>query len=129
VQAHAQTGDAGVEAGAVAHYPARKAFSSTQILALVREHAHLIDVVPGPLGAALARKRALARAADALSAVHFPVVEADADLGRRRLAFRRAAACPTGADASRGTRELARPRSRRRRELTARWLSEMLRSS
>ena len=62
VQAHAQTGDAGVEAGAVAHYPATEGLSSTQIFALVREHAHLIDVVLEPLGGGAARKRAPARA-------------------------------------------------------------------
>ena len=87
-QAHAQTGDAGVEAGAVAHYPATEGLSSTQILALVREHARPDRRRPEPLPARAARAASACPAgADALSAVHFPAVEADADVGRRRLAF------------------------------------------
>ena len=127
VQTHAQTGDAGVEAGAVAHYPATEGLSSTQILALVREHAHLIEVVPEPLGAALRASERLPGRADALSAVHFPVVEADADLGRRRLAFDELLLAQLALMRRRGTRELASgPALDGDRELTARWLSEML---
>ena len=127
VQAHAQTGDAGVEAGAVAHYPATEGLSSTQILALVLEHAHLIEVVPEPLGAALRAGERLPGRADALSAVHFPVVEADADLGRRRLAFDELLLAQLALMRRRGTRELASgPALDGDRELTARWLSEML---
>src|SRR6478736_2585403 len=127
VQGHAQTGDAGVEAGAVAHYPATEGLSSTQILALVREHAHLIDVVPEPLGAALRASERLPGRADALSAVHFPAVAADADVGRRRLAFDELLLAQLALMRRRGTRELASgPALDGERELTGRWLSEML---
>ncbi|MGZ4305097.1 MAG: ATP-dependent DNA helicase RecG [Solirubrobacteraceae bacterium] len=127
VQAHARTGDAGVEAGAVAHYPATEGLSSTQIFALVREYAHLIDVVPEPLPVALRASEQLPGRADALSAVHFPAVEAEADLGRRRLAFDELLLAQLALLRRRGTRELAAgPALDGERELTARWLSEML---
>ncbi|MGZ4323490.1 MAG: ATP-dependent DNA helicase RecG [Solirubrobacteraceae bacterium] len=127
VQAHARTGDAGVEAGAVAHYPATEGLSSTQIFALVREHAHLIEVVPEPLPVALRASERLPGRADALCAVHFPSVEADADLGRRRLAFDELLLAQLALLQRRGTRELASgPALAGERELTARWLSDML---
>src|SRR6185312_184566 len=127
VQGHAPTGDAGVEAGAVAHYPATEGLSSTQIFALVREHAHLIRIVPEPLPVALRASERLPGRADALSAVHFPAVEAEADLGRRRLAFDELLLAQLALLRRRGTRELASgPALGGERELTARWLSEML---
>ena len=57
VQAHARTTEAVVEAGAVAHYPATEGLSSTQIYALVREHAELIECVFEPLPVALRSAR------------------------------------------------------------------------
>src|SRR5581483_4194546 len=66
VQAHARTGDAvtGGGAAAVAHYPATDGLSSTQILALVREHAGALGDVVEPLPARLrARERLPERAA------------------------------------------------------------------
>ena len=65
-------------------YPATKGITSTQILALVREHRAAIDDVVEPLPGAAAARRAAARPrADALLAAHF----GDHEGGRRRLAF------------------------------------------
>ena len=58
VQAHAHTGDAGVDGDdAVAHYPATEGLSSTQILALVREHAAPDRRRPGAVAGAALRAR------------------------------------------------------------------------
>jgi ATP-dependent DNA helicase RecG len=46
VQAHAPTAEAATGASAVAHYPASEGLSSTQILALVREHVGGLGDVP-----------------------------------------------------------------------------------
>ena len=79
------------------------------------------------MGAALRASERLPGRADALSAVHFPAVEADADLGRRRLAFDELLLAQLALMRRRGTRELASgPALDGDRELTARWLSEML---
>ena len=90
VQAHARTNEAvsGSGAGAsVAHYPATDGLSSTQILALVREHqASLMDVVE-PLPAALRRVQRLPDRAAALTEAHFAESQSAFEEGRRRLAF------------------------------------------
>ena len=128
VQAHARTTEAVVEAGAVAHYPATEGLSSTQIYALVREHAELIERVFEPLPVSLRSGERLPNRADALSAVHFPTAgEGDADLGRRRLAFDELLLAQLALLRRRGTREQAvGPVLDGERELTARWLAEML---
>jgi len=135
VQAHARTGDAvggagaGAGAGAVAHYPATEGLSSTQILALVNEHrARFADVVD-PLPAGLLHRERLPGRAAALTEAHFGGgSDAGLELAHRRLAFdelllvqltllrrrlRRRAASPAPVMAG-------------ERELTARWLGEML---
>ena len=95
VQAHAPTdervgaggdGDSARSSG-VAHYPATEGLSSTQILALVREHAASFDDVLEPLPAALRRRERLLDRPGALRAAHFPQGEEDPEQGRRRLAF------------------------------------------
>ncbi len=87
VQSHAPTADAVAGADAVAHYPASEGITSTQILALVREHRdELVDVLE-PLPARLRAGERLPDRAAALTAVHFPDAEGDAPGGRRRLAF------------------------------------------
>ncbi len=71
----------------VAHYAATDGLSSTQILALVREHAPNFDDFVEPLPASLrVRERLLDRPA-ALRAAHFPAGDGDQELARRRLAF------------------------------------------
>jgi ATP-dependent DNA helicase RecG len=100
VQAHAPTGEAvasggrpGGDAGAVtvavavAHYPATEGLSSTQIAALVREHAEAFDDVLEPLPVSVRLRQQLPDRASALRAAHFPLAEDDLERGRRRLAF------------------------------------------
>jgi len=128
VQAHAPTTDATTGAGTVAHYPATEGLSSTQILALAREHAGAIGNVVEPLPAHLRAIMRLPDRAGALAAAHFPGGENDQELGRQRLAFDELLLV-----------QLALLRRRRLRratttapvldepgDLTARWLSEML---
>jgi ATP-dependent DNA helicase RecG len=83
VSSHAPTSEAATGADAVAHYPATEGLSSTQILALVREHrAALLDALE-PLPGRLRAAERLPDRPGALSAAHF----GDAEGGRRRLAF------------------------------------------
>jgi ATP-dependent DNA helicase RecG len=127
VQAHARTAEAIVEGGGVAHYPATDGLSSTQIFALVSEHADLIAVEFDPLSVGLRCAERLAGRADALAAVHFPSAASDGDEGRRRLAFDELLLAQLALLRRRGTRdEAGAPALDGRRELTARWLSEML---
>jgi ATP-dependent DNA helicase RecG len=87
VQAHAPTHEATADSGAVAHYPATDGLSSTQILALVRDHAGAFADVLEPLPASLRTRERLADRATALRAAHFPRAESDHELARRALAF------------------------------------------
>ena len=129
VQAHARTGDAVGGEGAVAHYPATEGLSSTQILALVREHrARFADVVD-PLPAGLLIRERLPDRVAALTEAHFGgASDAGLELAHRRLAFDELLLVQL---------TLLRRRLRRRaastapvldgdRELSARWLAEML---
>ena len=130
VQGHAVTAGAGVggDAGEVAHYPATEGLSSTQILALVRDHADGLADVGEPLPAALRVLERLPDRAAALAAMHFGAEGAREEMGRRRLAFDELLFV-----------QLALLRRRRLRrsgavapvldgpgELSARWLAEML---
>jgi ATP-dependent DNA helicase RecG len=131
VQAHARTNEAlsGSSAGAaVAHYPATDGLSSTQILALVREHqAALADFVE-PLPAPILLRERLPNRAGALTEAHFADSEGAFELARRRLAFDELLLVQLA---------LLRRRLRRRSaqsapvldhvpELSARWLTTML---
>jgi ATP-dependent DNA helicase RecG len=89
VQSHAPTSEAVAGEGEVAHYPASEGITSTQILALMREHRDALTDVVEPLPARLRVDEGLAGRQAALTAVHFPDTEADGDVpgGRRRLAF------------------------------------------
>jgi ATP-dependent DNA helicase RecG len=129
VQTHARTGDGGApEADGVAHYPASEGLSSTQLLALVREHAGAFDEVLEPLPSRMLANEQLAPRGAALRAAHFPLDADDHEHARRRLAFeelllaqlslirrRRARARAAGAHPIAG-----------RAALTARWLEECL---
>jgi ATP-dependent DNA helicase RecG len=112
----------------VAHYPTSEGLTSTQIMALVAEHADAFADVLEPLSAPLRTAERLLDRAGALRACHFPVGEGDAELGRRRLAFdellmtqlvlmRRRRERSSGAVAA----ALAGSRS-----LTTRWIEELL---
>jgi ATP-dependent DNA helicase RecG len=136
VQAHARTSEAvGGEAsggsdgtGAVAHYPATEGLSSTQILALVREHRGAFDEMVEPLPARLRVRERLPDRSAALTEAHFAVSDESFEGARRRLAFDELLLVQLA---------LLRRRLRRRssgtaplldgdRELTARWLVGML---
>jgi ATP-dependent DNA helicase RecG len=129
VQAHARTGWAGVaDRDDVAHYAATEGLTSTQILALVREHGRAFDDVVESLPAALRAAERLPPRGAALRAAHFPAAWSDHELARRRLAFeellldqlalirRRRARAGAG-----GARAISGPRA-----LTARWLDRGL---
>ncbi len=77
----------GDAAPGVAHYPATEGLSSTQILALVHEHAANFDDVLDPLPVSIRRHEGLLDRPGALRAAHFPVGDDDQEQGRRRLAF------------------------------------------
>jgi ATP-dependent DNA helicase RecG len=130
VQAHARTGDAVTAEGAaaVAHYPATEGLSSTQILALVREHAGALGDVIEPLPARLRARERLPERSAALAEAHFGGADSDADVARRRLAFDELLLVQLALL----RRRLQRRSSNRApvlgsdRELTARWLATML---
>jgi ATP-dependent DNA helicase RecG len=128
VQGHARTVEAGAAAAAVAHYPATEGLSSTQILALVREHAAAALDAPEPLPAEIRVGDRLPDRPGALVAAHFPQRDDDQRIAQRRLAFEELLLAQLA---------LLRRRTARResgsapvldgeRELTARWLSTML---
>jgi ATP-dependent DNA helicase RecG len=83
VQAHAPTGEPLGGASEVATYPATEGITSTQILALVREHRGAIADTVEPLPALLRTAERLPNRPAALVAAHF----GDHEAGRRRLAF------------------------------------------
>ncbi len=127
VQGHARTAEAVAGAGSVAHYPASEGLSSTQILALVREHASALDDVVEPLPVAVRSRERLPDRAAALTAVHFPARDEDLELGRGRLAFDELLLAQLALLRRRATRgQASAPVLDGEPELTARWLSQML---
>ncbi len=127
VQAHARTTEAATGTGAVAHYPATDGLSSTQILALVREHAGAIADVIEPLPALLRCDERLPDRSGALAAAHFSG-DADQALGRRRLAFDELLLAQLALLRRRRLRRagITAPVLASERELTARWLEDSL---
>ncbi|HET9094705.1 MAG TPA: ATP-dependent DNA helicase RecG [Solirubrobacteraceae bacterium] len=119
--------DAGQRTG-VAHYPATDGLSSTQILALVQEHAVNFDDVLEPLPAWLRRRERLLDRPGALRAAHFPCGEADAEEARRRLAFDELLLGQLALQQRRRQRRAGAraPRLTEPRGLTRRWLGEQL---
>jgi ATP-dependent DNA helicase RecG len=115
-------------AHAVAHYPATDGLSSTQILALVGEHAVNFDDALEPLPAALRLRERLLDRPGALRAAHFPVAEEDQEQARRRLAFEELLFAQLALQQRRRNRQagVAAPELAGPRELTARWLEREL---
>ena len=109
VQTHARTNEALAGSGEVAHYPASEGLSSTQILALVRQHADAIIDMVEPLPAALRAAEGFPDRQAALTAAHFPADDREAQLARGRLAFEELLLA-----------QLALLRRRRQREATGR---------
>ena len=128
VQGHAPTTEAVAGADAVAHYPASEGLSSTQILALVRRHAPVLADVPEALPARLRMHEGLSDRRSALAASHFPAAEAEAETARRRLAFEELLLAQLVLIRRRASRlaTTRAPQLGAERELTSRWLSEML---
>jgi ATP-dependent DNA helicase RecG len=125
VSFHAPTGEAvGAAEGDMATYPATDGLSTTQILALAREHRRAAQEAFEPLPARLRVVERLPDRAAALDAAHF----GDHEGGRRRLAFEELLLLQLA---------LLRRRARRREgaraealeppaELTQRWLAHSL---
>jgi ATP-dependent DNA helicase RecG len=129
VQAHARTNEAaGGDAGAVAHYPATEGLSSTQILALVREHQDALADFVEPLPAWLRARERLPERSAALTEAHFGAGESAAEAGRRRLAFDELLLVQLALLRRRLERRAAStaPVLDGERELTAQWLATML---
>ena len=128
VQAHARTGEALAGAEAVAHYPATEGLTSTQILALVRQHRGALGEVPEPLPAWLRALERLPDRAAALTAAHFPDADADLELSRRRLAFDELLLSQLALRRRRRYREASHsaPSLGERGELTERWLRDLV---
>jgi ATP-dependent DNA helicase RecG len=128
VQSHARTAEAVAGAGAVAHYPATEGLSSTEILALVREHATALQDVIEPLPASLRVTESLPDRRAALTAAHFPRADAELETARRRLAFDELLLAQLALMRRRRLRERSAtaPVFDAPRELTDRWLSKLL---
>jgi ATP-dependent DNA helicase RecG len=128
VQAHARTTDATTGGEAVAHYPATDGISSTQVLALVHEHAGAIQDVLEPLPTHLRTRERLPDRPGALKAAHFPDTERDQDVARKRLAFDELLLASLALLRRRRLRRAATsaPVLDEPRALTERWLTTML---
>ncbi|MEA2300921.1 MAG: ATP-dependent helicase RecG [Solirubrobacteraceae bacterium] len=87
VSHHAVTEEAVAGHGEVSHYAASVGLSSTQILALMAGARDRLDEVVEPLPGRLRAGERLADRPGALAAVHFAELPAEAEAGRRRLAF------------------------------------------
>jgi ATP-dependent DNA helicase RecG len=128
VEGHAPTTDAAASVDGVAHYPATEGISSTQIHALVREHANALADVVEPLPGRLLAAQHLPSRAAALAAVHFPEEASDQSGGKRRLAFDELLLVQLALLRRRASRaeSASAPVLDGPRELTARWLEQLL---
>jgi ATP-dependent DNA helicase RecG len=128
VQAHAPTAEATTGGDAVAHYPATEGLSSTQILALIREHAASVQDLLDPLHASLRVRERLPDRAAAVLAAHFADREGEQELGRRRIVFDELLLVQLALLRRRRTRRAASaaPVLDEPRELSGRWLDTML---
>jgi len=125
VTAHAPTELQAAAEAQVAQYPASEGIDSTRILALVQEHRDAIADTPEPLPARLRAAERLPDRPAALTALHFPGSEGEAEGGRRRLAFDELLLTQLALLRRRARRERAAraPSLDARRALTRRWLS------
>jgi ATP-dependent DNA helicase RecG len=112
----------------VAHYPATDGLSSTQILALVHQHADAFDDVIDPLPVAVRLRERLADRPSALRAAHFPIALGDEEQGRRRLAFDELLLAQLALQQRRRNRRIASaaPVLNQTSEFTSRWLESGL---
>ncbi len=130
VDTHARTSDAAAGDGPVAHYPATEGLTSTQILALVREHADALGDVIDPLPAAIRAGERLPDREAALAAAHFPERARGQDISPagRRLAFEELLLAQLALLARRQLRKHGSkaPVLAAQRALTERWIDELL---
>jgi ATP-dependent DNA helicase RecG len=128
VQSHARTTEALGASHAVAHYPATDGLSSTEILALVKQHAGALGDVVDPLPAKLRVHERLPERAAALTAAHFPQRDSDLDAARGRAAFDELVLAQLALLRRRLTREqsASAPILDAPGEVTVRWLAEQL---
>jgi ATP-dependent DNA helicase RecG len=122
VQGHAPSSEAA--GGEAAAYPATEGLTSTQILALVREHRDAVEHVLEPLPARLRARERLPDRPAAIAAAHF----GDHEGGRSRLAFEELLLLQIAMLRRRALRREAARAERLDgpRELTARWLAGSL---
>jgi ATP-dependent DNA helicase RecG len=125
---HATSAESGSARAGVAHYPATDGLSSTQILALVREHSANFDDFVEPLPATLRLRERLLDRPGALRAAHFPLDEGDQEQARRRLAFEELLFEQLALLRRRRSRQASAPAPALSgsRDLTARWLEHEL---
>ncbi|HEY2160009.1 MAG TPA: ATP-dependent DNA helicase RecG [Solirubrobacteraceae bacterium] len=128
VQSHARTAEGVAGAQAVAHYPATDGLSSTEILALVREHAAALGDVLEPFPASLRAAQRLPDRPAALAAAHFPGASGELETARGRLAFDELLLAQLALIRRRRMRErsASAPALDGERELTTRWLEQLL---
>ena len=128
VQSHAPTAEALAGDSAVAHYPATDGLSSTQILALVREHEGELAEVVEPLPGRLLAAEHLPDRPAALAAAHFPS-DCDAGPAWERLAFEELLLVQLALLRRKALRRAsgAAPVLGGSQDLTARWIGELLR--
>ncbi|MGN6189792.1 MAG: ATP-dependent DNA helicase RecG [Conexibacter sp.] len=128
VTAHAPTDLQAANDAQVAQYPASEGIDSTRILALMREHRAAIADTLEPLPTRIRTAERLPDRPAALSALHFPGGEGEAEGGRRRLAFDELLLTQLALLRRRARREraAAAPVLDGPRELTARWLQSSL---
>jgi ATP-dependent DNA helicase RecG len=128
VTAHAPTDLEVASEAQVAQYPASEGIDSTRILALMREHRDAIADTFEPLPARLRARERLPDRPAALTALHFPGDEGDAEGGRRRLAFDELLLVQLALLRRRARRERAAqaPPLDAQRTLTKRWLESGL---
>jgi ATP-dependent DNA helicase RecG len=128
VTAHAPTELQAAAEAQVAQYPASEGIDSTRILALIREHQDEIADTVEPLPARLRAGERLPDRPAALSALHFPGSEREAEGGRRRLAFDELLLTQLALLRRRARRERAAvaPILDAERTLTRRWLDSGL---
>ena len=124
VTAHAPTDLQAAADAQVAQYPASEGIDSTRILALMREQRDAIADTLEPLPARIRTAERLPDRPAALTAVHFPGNEGEAEGGRRRLAFEELLLVQLALLRRRARRERAAvaPPLDAERTLTKRWL-------
>ncbi len=133
VQDHARTAEAAAGDGSVAHYPATEGLTSSELMALVREHAAAITDVLEPLPAAIRTAERIPDRPAALAFAHFPDLLCSGvgwseSASRRSLAFEELLLLQLALLRRRALRKdtSTAPAIDSERGLTARWLSDML---